>query len=534
MDRYSALCWYPWAAETFELATIAKKPVCLIIGVNETPFSAPVLADTGIIHAMTALCLPIGVAGTSRPDIAHVYGQALQILQGTMASRMAVFCLPTGHPFAAYALPDTVSAYTTTLAAIAGAWTDQRDAIDQQAQALERAIVAMNTWEKTPVQDVYTAYQKRCDRYESDCQGPAVPVATLRLGLSLPGTMATVAAAALREQPEPPVEHLYHGAQWVELNALAYGRVPDPLYRQRMDRWVTALMAWPRDAAGLCVPTRHGTGYVPVTAWAIIGVATAAATCHRPDWQSWAESVCDCAETYVLDHMDACFASDIVPVLMGGMCLNQSIHPVLWAALMDRFYDSIHQGVWLSQLEHRTPITRGKPVTDTDAPHPNGLLLRIASHQFAQTKDPSYLAVATGIMANGGSIVPTDTFWLGAHTYWQALANDGVTVVFMAVTPQGPGLYHVHIVLETTGYMVSQPPAISVDTAHWVDWQITPVVSRRMPDQTIVRCATGCVTLTGRLRVEPWQSPIRIHSSCYNSEGMLSMVTLPLYITKLA
>ncbi|MGA2968805.1 MAG: thioredoxin domain-containing protein [Acidimicrobiales bacterium] len=141
--------WWPWGAEALEQAVKLDRPIFLSIGYAACHW-CHVMAHESFEDPSTAELLnnnfiPIKVDREERPDIDAVYMAATQLLNGNGGWPMSVFLLPDTRPFMAGTYYPPVDRYGQVsfgrlLRAMSEAWTTQREAVEDQARALQQAV----------------------------------------------------------------------------------------------------------------------------------------------------------------------------------------------------------------------------------------------------------------------------------------------------------------------------------------------------------------------------------------------------------
>ena len=141
--------WYPWGSEAFEKARVEDKPLFVSIGYASCHW-CHVMAHESFEDAATARDLAasfvsVKVDREERPDIDSVYMGALLALTGSGGWPLSVFCTPDGRPFFAgtYFPPADrpgLPSFRTVLAAMGEAWADRRPEVEEQADALVKAV----------------------------------------------------------------------------------------------------------------------------------------------------------------------------------------------------------------------------------------------------------------------------------------------------------------------------------------------------------------------------------------------------------
>ncbi len=141
--------WYPWGPEALERAKKEDRPILLSVGyaachwchvMEHESFEDPETAAVMNEHFVS-----VKVDREERPDLDSIYMDAVQAMTGHGGWPMTVFLTPDGRPFYAgtyfpresrHGLPG----FKTVLQAVAEAWRDQRDRIDQQGEAVIQSV----------------------------------------------------------------------------------------------------------------------------------------------------------------------------------------------------------------------------------------------------------------------------------------------------------------------------------------------------------------------------------------------------------
>ena len=137
--------WYPWGEEAFERARREDKPLLVSIGyaachwchvMERESFENPQVAALMNEHFIN-----IKVDREERPDVDHIYMDAVQAISGSGGWPLNVFITPDGRPFygGTYFPPTRAfnrASWTEVLQAIAAAYREQKEAIESQAQTL--------------------------------------------------------------------------------------------------------------------------------------------------------------------------------------------------------------------------------------------------------------------------------------------------------------------------------------------------------------------------------------------------------------
>ena len=95
--------WYPWGDEAFARARAENKPILLSVGYSACHWCHVMERESFETAATAALmtrhCVSVKVDREERPDVDHIYMQAVQSLTGHGGWPMTVFLTPDGTPF---------------------------------------------------------------------------------------------------------------------------------------------------------------------------------------------------------------------------------------------------------------------------------------------------------------------------------------------------------------------------------------------------------------------------------------------------
>ena len=141
--------WYPWGEEAFARARAEDKPLLLSVGysachwchvMERESFENPETAGL-----MNRLFVNVKVDREERPDVDHIYMQAVQSLTGHGGWPMTVFLAPDGTPFygGTYFPPQDrhgLPGFPRLLQAIAEAWQSRRGEVVQSGQQLKESL----------------------------------------------------------------------------------------------------------------------------------------------------------------------------------------------------------------------------------------------------------------------------------------------------------------------------------------------------------------------------------------------------------
>ena len=141
--------WYQWGPEALEAARRQDKPLFVSIGYASCHW-CHVMAhesfeDPAVAADLAASFVSVKVDREERPDLDTLYMTAVQTMTGSGGWPMSVFCTPDGRPFfgGTYYPPEDrhgMPGFRRVLGALADAWTNRREEVEQQADALVEAV----------------------------------------------------------------------------------------------------------------------------------------------------------------------------------------------------------------------------------------------------------------------------------------------------------------------------------------------------------------------------------------------------------
>ena len=141
--------WYPWGEEAFRAAREQDRPILLSVGYS-TCHWCHVMAHESFENAETAEYMNrhfvnIKLDREERPDIDGLYMSAVQAMNGSGGWPMTVFLTPDLRPFYAgtYFPPrdmQGIPSFARVMASVASAWKDDRDKLENNAEALTAHI----------------------------------------------------------------------------------------------------------------------------------------------------------------------------------------------------------------------------------------------------------------------------------------------------------------------------------------------------------------------------------------------------------
>jgi uncharacterized protein YyaL (SSP411 family) len=141
--------WYPWGEEAFERARAEDKPVLLSVGYSACHWCHVMERESfenpAIAAVMNEGFVNVKVDREERPDVDHIYMQAVQSMTGHGGWPMTVFLAPDGTPFygGTYFPPEDrhgLPGFPKLLDAIADAWRSRRAEVMQSGRELARSL----------------------------------------------------------------------------------------------------------------------------------------------------------------------------------------------------------------------------------------------------------------------------------------------------------------------------------------------------------------------------------------------------------
>jgi hypothetical protein len=144
--------WYPWGEEAFARARAENKPVLLSVGysachwchvMERESFENP---DTAAL--MNRHFVSVKVDREERPDVDHIYMQAVQSMTGQGGWPMTVFLMPDGTPFygGTYFPPEDrhgLPGFPRLLVALAEAWQQRPGEVSEQGRQIAASLGEM-------------------------------------------------------------------------------------------------------------------------------------------------------------------------------------------------------------------------------------------------------------------------------------------------------------------------------------------------------------------------------------------------------
>jgi uncharacterized protein YyaL (SSP411 family) len=145
--------WKPWSDALFTTATAANKPILLSIGYAACHWCHVMeresFEDELVAEYMNAHFINIKVDREERPDIDHIYMDALQAMTGSGGWPLNIFLLPNGQPFygGTYFPPQAMqnrASWMDVLKGVQAAFESNRDKLVEQATHLTQHLLQSN------------------------------------------------------------------------------------------------------------------------------------------------------------------------------------------------------------------------------------------------------------------------------------------------------------------------------------------------------------------------------------------------------
>ena len=145
--------WNPWSDTLFATATAADKPILLSIGYAACHWCHVMeresFEDEAVADYMNTHFINIKVDREERPDIDHIYMDALQAMTGSGGWPLNIFLLPNGQPFygGTYFPPNAMqnrASWMDVLKGVHAAFESNREKLVEQATHLTAHLLQSN------------------------------------------------------------------------------------------------------------------------------------------------------------------------------------------------------------------------------------------------------------------------------------------------------------------------------------------------------------------------------------------------------
>ena len=154
---YNPVEWHPWGEEALQLAIQEDKPILVSIGYAACHWCHVMeresFEDLATAKIMNENFINIKIDREERPDLDHIYMDAVQAMTGSGGWPLNVFLTPDKKPFygGTYFPPEPMhnrASWKDVLLGIAQGFKENRDQIDAQAHTLTQHLLSSNGFGK--------------------------------------------------------------------------------------------------------------------------------------------------------------------------------------------------------------------------------------------------------------------------------------------------------------------------------------------------------------------------------------------------
>jgi len=147
--------WFPWGEEALKKAAEEDKPVLVSIGYSSCHWCHVMeresFEDDATAEIMNRLFINIKIDREERPDLDHIYMDAVQAMTGSGGWPLNVFLTPDLKPFYGGTYYPPVKAFNRSswkevLYGVANAFKEKREEIEQQANELVQHLQNANSF----------------------------------------------------------------------------------------------------------------------------------------------------------------------------------------------------------------------------------------------------------------------------------------------------------------------------------------------------------------------------------------------------
>src|SRR5580698_1406574 len=147
--------WYPWGVEALERAKQDDKPILVSIGYSACHWCHVMekesFEDEGTARFMNEHFINIKIDREERPDLDHIYMDAVQAITGSGGWPLNVFLTSDGRPFygGTYFPPRQYynrPSWNDVLAGVARSYRERRAEIEEQAGSLTRHVAGAGSF----------------------------------------------------------------------------------------------------------------------------------------------------------------------------------------------------------------------------------------------------------------------------------------------------------------------------------------------------------------------------------------------------
>jgi uncharacterized protein YyaL (SSP411 family) len=158
--------WFPWGEEALSKAKKENKPILVSIGYSACHWchimERESFEDEATAKIMNENFINIKIDREERPDLDHIYMDAVQVMTGSGGWPLNVFLTPDARPFYGGTYFPLQRAYNRsswqeTLLNIAQAFRERRHEIDAQAENLTKHLIQANSFglQKSKEEDIF-------------------------------------------------------------------------------------------------------------------------------------------------------------------------------------------------------------------------------------------------------------------------------------------------------------------------------------------------------------------------------------------
>ena len=259
-------------------------------------------------------------------------------------------------------------------------------------------------------------------------------------------------------------------------------------------------------------PNKDDAFVISSNAWLAQSLFIAADVFSNPSWREVANDTLSVVMTAIRAKASSVYLDDIVYALSAQLRSENDLGEAqfLWGMLLDQFYDHGEGGLWFSQDEHRTPMSRIKDIHDQSMPSPNGVFIDGALELYQLTNGVEYIEKAMDVILSFLSSVSQSMNSTG-HTGWgvsilqMQTKNSYFDVQFATCRRESEDVILIQIDVVVVDYYILQPSDFLIHHVAYFEWlhcHLDPIKSIRMPwSEGVVSCATGIVRFNGRCRL---------------------------------
>ena len=167
--------WIPWSASLFALATKQNKPILLSIGYAACHWCHVMERESfeseQVAEYMNEHFINVKVDREERPDVDHLYMDALQAMTGSGGWPLNIFLLPNGKPFygGTYFPPIAMqnrASWMDVLKGVQDAFENNYEKIENQATQLSNHLIESNIKNKLDVSGLDQSFNPSKDEIE--------------------------------------------------------------------------------------------------------------------------------------------------------------------------------------------------------------------------------------------------------------------------------------------------------------------------------------------------------------------------------